>query len=633
MEKSEARILIVEDDQSFGRALLELVQRSGFSADLATNPEQAISLWNNFEYHAMVIDCMLPKMNGVDLAKKLLDESSHKPPVFLMTGVFKDKSFAKEALAKTNAISLFYKPFHTEKLVAQIEQELKPQFDAELEPLPLLLTKEECSSAEILAAFEKQSSFPAYQLPLVFSLFARQGMTGEVNLVTSDRNVFQVSQIEGKIVDVRSQGLSTQIGELLIEFGFAMPEDVEQALTVINGEPLGQKLVNAGAISPHAIGIIREEQLAMRLSQMVQNTSIEISFVKKDIQMKNTFHALPSARLKLLMSDWTISKIPIEFLHSFYLQFADRTIGWRGKAAVKIEGAKTNMPYLPKLIERISEHPTLQELLVEAGPQDAKCLQALHTLILERKIFFSDKRRGAEDYQAKISRYKRLLDSFRGKDHFQILGVTDRAKAAECNKAYIDLAKVFHPDKVPPSAPDELKRLCNDIFSQINIANATLSDETKRAAYLKDVSSRAANKVLELEPVYEEAIQNLHSKHYSKAAEAFESLVQRKLEFPDLLAYTFWAKMKAGVRVTDRDFFEVPPENRHSAVYLMAKGFHFKQQRQWQKALDCFQSARYIERDMPGIAREIAKCSAAIEKTDEGSTFIGRILNPKKKSA
>lgn len=639
MDKSDIRILIVEDDPSLGPAMAELFKRSGYEARLCASPDLALSISDSQEFHVLIIDCMLPKMNGVDLAQALLKKMDPLPTLFLMTGVFKDKSFIKDAIAKTGALTLLAKPFPLEKMVSLVEKELKRTvISPDLEPLPDLLTREECSSQDILHAFQAQASFHAFQIPLVLSLFARQGMTGELNIVSAERELSQITWIEGKIVDVRSSNKATQLGELLIEYGFAMPEDIEEVLAAERkGQPLGKQLIDAVAVSPHAIGMIREEQLAIRLSQLIRNTSIEISWLKKKVEMKDTFHALPSTRLKLLMSDWIVSKIPPEWLRSFYLQFLERVIGWRGKGSVKIEGAKVNLPILPTVIEKIQANKlSLQELLMELGDNELACLQAIHTLVLERKIFFGEKRRSHDDYLAKINRYQKLLASFRNKDLFQILGVSPKAKAAEIHRSYTDLAKRFHPDKLTADAPTELKELCHQIFASISHAHDTLTDEFKRQSYLDEMSRVNAMQVLELEPIFDQALNDLKSKKYGAASKKFEELLSKRAPMPDLLAYSYWAKMKAGHRLTEKQFFEIPPESRHSPIYLLAKGLFYKSQSQFQKALECFQNARLMDSHLSEAQREIVELIDENKVKNNG--FLDRLLGlnsepPKRKKS
>ncbi|MFW1485173.1 DnaJ domain-containing protein, partial [Vibrio parahaemolyticus] len=119
-------------------------------------------------------------------------------------------------------------------------------------------------------------------------------------------------------------------------------------------------------------------------------------------------------------------------------------------------------------------------------------------LVLERRVYFKLKKQTGDDFAAKLVRYKKLLQSFAEKDFFQILGISQNAKPSEISRAYLELAKVFHPDKVPRDAPEELKMLCHNIFSHVTQAHLTVSDENNRKAYLVEMSRKEAGRIMEL---------------------------------------------------------------------------------------------------------------------------------------
>ncbi len=58
--------------------------------------------------------------------------------------------------------------------------------------------------------------------------------------------------------------------------------------------------------------------------------------------------------------------------------------------------------------------------------------------------------------------------------------------------AYFKLAKLYHPDTLPPNAPPELERLKAEIFGYIGDAYRMLSDDKSRADYIE--RSRAARR-------------------------------------------------------------------------------------------------------------------------------------------
>jgi DnaJ-class molecular chaperone with C-terminal Zn finger domain len=66
-----------------------------------------------------------------------------------------------------------------------------------------------------------------------------------------------------------------------------------------------------------------------------------------------------------------------------------------------------------------------------------------------------------------------------GKDYYEILGVPRNASQEEIKKAFWELAKKWHPDRVPP----EKKKEAEEKFKEINEAYQVLSDPEKRKIY------------------------------------------------------------------------------------------------------------------------------------------------------
>jgi tetratricopeptide (TPR) repeat protein len=68
-------------------------------------------------------------------------------------------------------------------------------------------------------------------------------------------------------------------------------------------------------------------------------------------------------------------------------------------------------------------------------------------------------------------------------NYFQMLGVEKDAPPDVCQKAFFALAKVWHPDRLPPALGD-VKDACSKVFTHITEANATLSDPKRRQDYM-----------------------------------------------------------------------------------------------------------------------------------------------------
>jgi curved DNA-binding protein CbpA len=89
--------------------------------------------------------------------------------------------------------------------------------------------------------------------------------------------------------------------------------------------------------------------------------------------------------------------------------------------------------------------------------------------------------------QALASQIERRFKSLReSKDHFALLGVARSASTEVVKTAFLEQAKVFHPDRLPESLR-HLSAKVTAIFESVNEAHENLQSDAKRAAYLESL--------------------------------------------------------------------------------------------------------------------------------------------------
>ncbi len=116
------RILIVEDEHKIATALKRGLSQEGFSADTAFNGTEGYDLASTEDYDLIVLDVMLPGMNGIDISKKLRDEDIHIPILMLTAkGQLDDKING----LNSGADDYLTKPFAFEELLARIRALLR----------------------------------------------------------------------------------------------------------------------------------------------------------------------------------------------------------------------------------------------------------------------------------------------------------------------------------------------------------------------------------------------------------------------------------------------------------------------------------------------------------------------------
>ncbi len=111
------RILIVEDDSRLLTQLDQLMQRHGYSVDLADDGEKALFLFQEYPYDAAIVDVGLPKLDGFELIRKVR-KNKLTCPILLLTA--RDRWQEKVEGLDAGADDYLTKPFQEEELLARI---------------------------------------------------------------------------------------------------------------------------------------------------------------------------------------------------------------------------------------------------------------------------------------------------------------------------------------------------------------------------------------------------------------------------------------------------------------------------------------------------------------------------------
>ena len=91
------KILVVEDDQFLRELYNQLLTEEGYEVDLAADGEEGLSKISKGGYDLVLLDIMLPKMDGLEILRRYKKQPSEKPngSVVLLTNLGQD-SIIKE---------------------------------------------------------------------------------------------------------------------------------------------------------------------------------------------------------------------------------------------------------------------------------------------------------------------------------------------------------------------------------------------------------------------------------------------------------------------------------------------------------------------------------------------------------
>ena len=118
MSKS-TRILIVEDHKDIAEMLYEYFERRDYELDYASDGRVGFNLANQNDYDVILLDLMLPEMDGLDVCRKLREESNNYTPILMLTA--RDTLQDKVTGLDVGADDYLVKPFEILELEARIK--------------------------------------------------------------------------------------------------------------------------------------------------------------------------------------------------------------------------------------------------------------------------------------------------------------------------------------------------------------------------------------------------------------------------------------------------------------------------------------------------------------------------------
>jgi DNA-binding response OmpR family regulator len=116
---SRARILIVEDEPNIAETLHFLFQRADFDVETVTDGAEALRRLRGSPYAAVVLDIMLPGMNGFEILKSIrADPVLSELPVIVLTA--KGQANDRKTAEAIGASAFITKPFSNAEVVARV---------------------------------------------------------------------------------------------------------------------------------------------------------------------------------------------------------------------------------------------------------------------------------------------------------------------------------------------------------------------------------------------------------------------------------------------------------------------------------------------------------------------------------
>ena len=123
-EKIVPHVAVIDDDESMREALESLLKSVGFRTTIFASAKEFLNAVKKDVPDCLILDVLMPEMNGLELQKKLLEENIPVPIVFISAhGETGEKA---QALAG-GAIDFLHKPFSEDSLLGAVGAAIKSE--------------------------------------------------------------------------------------------------------------------------------------------------------------------------------------------------------------------------------------------------------------------------------------------------------------------------------------------------------------------------------------------------------------------------------------------------------------------------------------------------------------------------
>lgn len=116
------KVLVVDDEHSIRDLLTTALTFVGFEVETASDGLEALATTATFRPDLIVLDVMMPRLDGIEVCRRLRDGGDNTPVIFLTA---RDDTTDHLAGFATGADDYLTKPFHLQLLVARVEAVLR----------------------------------------------------------------------------------------------------------------------------------------------------------------------------------------------------------------------------------------------------------------------------------------------------------------------------------------------------------------------------------------------------------------------------------------------------------------------------------------------------------------------------
>jgi len=570
-------VLCADDDRNLCRIMAKALTAEGYRVQTVHDGESALARFREQPPDLVLLDLLLPRRDGFSVLQAMRGSTGHAAdvPAVIVSGCSRTPEYLERA-ETLHAAAFLTKPVPLEVLLEQVRKALgsAPAVGEQSAPDP--------ARRRSARGSRLQGSFA--ELPFPALLHQLHGLRANgVLLLRAGRRRKGVQFREGRAVAIRSNLLDECLGNLLVRMRVIDRDTLQESLRRMKrGDGLqGEILV--------AMEVLSESELVEALRYQTEEKLYEIfEWREGEFEFRRGARLVDASTLPTDRSPASIivegvrSRLPLEIVDRALRESAGATVVTGEIPFYRFQDIGTGATHRG-LLERLGRGVAMRELLdaeeaerralygflmaglVElrgsgatpgrgvsgAGPDGPSPRTAASSPSPAQAVRREPSRpRPTEPDDAGVrAELAAMAERMRGRNFFEILGVSDTADDGQVRRAYVDLAKRTHPDRYS-GCSEAVRRLAEEVFGLVSQAHERLAEERGREDYRAELARgereaealEEGRRALAAEQVFQRGEAALRAKRHTDAYEAFRQAVELYPEEGEYLALLGWTR-------------------------------------------------------------------------------------------
>ncbi len=464
--QTKGKILIVDDDPNILALLTEVIALEGWQVLSATNGEDGLQVFKSKRPDLLIVDGLLPKMNGFELAAKIRSsEQGRRIPIIMISGVYKTLRI-NEQIRDLQINEFLEKPFALESLLSRVKE----------------LASAYIEKSPALAFFRNQGELQEMPIPKLLYILFSQRKNGILTLV-KEKLKKRIYIRNGEPTFVESNLVQECLGKVLVRKGKLTEEQCNESLRMMQSQKSrqGRILINMGLLTPTELDEALKDQALERILEIF--TWTEGSYRLQPPRAETPNLTTLSLSLPQILLRGVRSGFPEAIIREEIGPYSERSIRIKNNPLLKFDDFRF-ASWDEQILNQVNGSNTLSDIVQSTEARELDIYQLIYTCLITDMIEFVVTSEEREEQNVYL-RLIQIFEELRQQNYFKVLDVSRQPTPKELFEHMSEKMATYHPvtSDFNPTKSKKIHRVLTKITDIFKTAYDILNDPKQRQKY------------------------------------------------------------------------------------------------------------------------------------------------------